>query len=138
MQMVGHKTKGVQYNTWRGKSTESQNGDGCCVLLAFGKYQGKILACKEMIIWSGPIKLGTAQLLPLKSQHTIHSNCKFWFTPAKVGKVGGLAKPERKNNAIYAGGRGSGGRAVKAAGGVLILIKNSVALGKYLGICWIF
>ena len=30
------------------------------------------------------------------------------------------------------------GVAVKAAGGVLILIKNSVALGKYLGICWIF
>ena len=28
--------------------------------------------------------------------------------------------------------------AAKAAGGVLILIKNSVALGKYLGICWIF
>ena len=33
---------------------------------------------------------------------------------------------------------GSEGVAVKAAGGVLILIKNSVALGKYLGICWIF
>lgn len=102
MQMVGHKTKGVQYNTRRGKSTESQNGDGCCILLAFGKYQGKILACKEMIIRSGPIKLGTAQLLPLKSQHTIHSNYKFWLTPAKIGKWGGLAKPERKNFAICA------------------------------------
>ena len=41
--------------------------------------------------------------------------------------------------------RGSGreGVAVKEwqwrrAGGVVILIKNSVALGKYLGICWIF
>ena len=102
MQMVGHKTKGVQYNTRRGKSAESQNGDGCCVLLIFGKYQGKILACKEMIIWSGPIKLGTAQLLPLKSQHTIHSNCKFWLTPAKIGKWGGLAKLERKNFAICA------------------------------------
>lgn len=100
MQMVGHKTKGVQYNTRRGKSTESQNGDGCCVLLIFGKYKGKILACKEMIIWSGPIKLGTAQLLPLKSQHTIHSNYKFLLTPAKVGKWGGLAKPERKIFAI--------------------------------------
>ena len=133
MQMVGHKTKGVQYNTRRGKSTESQNGDGCCVLLIFGKYQGKILACKEMIIRSGPIKLGTAQLLPLKSQHTIHSNYKFWLTPAKVWKAGGLAKLERKNNAIYAEGV-----AAEAAGGVLILIKNSVALGKYLGICWIF
>ena len=37
----------------------------------------------------------------------------------------------------------AGGVAVKEwqwrrAGGVLILIKNSVALGKYLGICWIF
>ena len=32
----------------------------------------------------------------------------------------------------------TGGVAVEAAGGVLILIKNSVALGKYLGICWIF
>ena len=85
-----------------------------------------------MIIWSGPIKLGTAQLLPLKSQHTIHSNYKFWLTPAKVGKAGGLAKLERKNNAIYAGG------VAVEAGGVLILIKNSVALGKYLGICWIF
>ena len=58
-------------------------------------------------------------------------------------KAGGLAKLERKNNAIYAGGRGSEGRAVeewqrRRAGGVLILIKNSVALGKYLGICWIF
>ena len=133
MQMVRHKTKGVQYNTRRGKSTKRQNGDGSCILLAFGKYQGKILACKEMIIRSAPIKLGTAQLLPLKSQHTIHSNYKFLLTPAKVGKWGGLAKPERKNNAIYAGGG-----AVKAAGGVLILIKNSVALGKYLGICWIF
>ena len=57
-----------------------------------------------MIIWSAPIKLGTAQLLPLKSQHTIHSNCKFLLTPAKIGKGGGLAKLERKNNAIYAGG----------------------------------
>lgn len=102
MQMVGHKTKGVQYNTRRGKSTKRQNGDGCCVLLIFGKYQGKILACKEMIIWSGPIKLGTAQLLPLKSQHTIHSNYKFWLTPAKIGKWGGLAKLERKNFAICA------------------------------------
>ena len=102
MQMVGHKTKGVQYNTRRGKSTESQNGDGFCVLLIFGKYQGKILACKEMIIRSAPIKLGTAQLLPLKSQHTIHSNCKFWLTPAKLGKAGGLAKLERKNFAICA------------------------------------
>lgn len=55
-----------------------------------------------MIIWSGPIKLGTAQLLPLKSQHTIHINYKFWLTPAKVGKAGGLAKPERKNFAICA------------------------------------
>ena len=86
-----------------------------------------------MIIWSGPIKLGTAQLLPLKSQHTIHSNCKFLLTPAKVGKECGLAKLERKNNVIYAEGV-----AAEAAGGVLILIKNSVALGKYLGICWIF
>ena len=55
-----------------------------------------------MIIGSGPIKLGTAQLLPLKSQHTIHSNYKFLLTPAKVGKWGGLAKPERKNFAICA------------------------------------
>ena len=55
-----------------------------------------------MIIRSGPIKLGTAQLLPLKSQHTIHSNYKFWLTPAKVGKAGGLAKLERKNFAICA------------------------------------
>lgn len=55
-----------------------------------------------MIIWSGPIKLGTTQLLPLKSQHTIHSNYKFLLTPAKVGKGGGLAKPERKNFAICA------------------------------------
>ena len=30
------------------------------------------------------------------------------------------------------------GVAAEEAGGVLILIKNSVALGKYLGICWIF
>lgn len=64
-----------------------------------------------MIIWSGPIKLGTAQLLPLKSQHTIHSNCKFWLTLAKVGKAGGLAKLERKIFAIDAGGV-----AVEAAG----------------------
>ena len=69
-----------------------------------------------MIIWSGPIKLGTAQFLPLKSQHTIHSNYKFLLTPAKVGKWGGLAKPERKNNAIDAGGRGSEGVAVKEGG----------------------
>ena len=48
-------------------------------------------------------------------------------------KAGGLAKLERKIFAIDAGGV-----AVEAAGGVLILIKNSVALGKYLGICWIF
>ncbi|MBS7384541.1 MAG: hypothetical protein KIG28_00155, partial [Bacteroidales bacterium] len=46
----------------------------------------------------------TAQLLPLKSQHTIHSNYKFWLTPAKVGKAGGLAKPKRKIFAIDAGG----------------------------------
>ena len=57
-----------------------------------------------MIIRSGPIKLGTAQLLPLKSQHTMHSNYKFWLTPAKVGKAGGLAKPKRKIFAIDAGG----------------------------------
>ena len=138
MQMVGHKTKGVQYNTRRGKSTESQNGDGCCVLLIFGKYKGKILACKEMIIWSGPIKLGTAQLLPLKSQHTIHSNYKFLLTPAKVGKWGGLAKPERKIFAIDTEGVAEKEWQRRRAGGVLILIKNSVALGKYLGICWIF
>lgn len=50
-----------------------------------------------------------------------------------AAKAGGLAKLERKNNAIYAGVG-----AVEAAGGVLILIKNSVALGKYLGISWIF
>ncbi len=57
-----------------------------------------------MIIWSGPIKLGTTQLLPLKSQHTIHSNYKFLLTPAKVGKGGGLAKLERKIFAIDAEG----------------------------------
>ena len=75
-----------------------------------------------MIIRSGPIKLGTAQLLPLKSQHTIHSNYKFWLTLAKVGKAGGLAKPERKIFAIDTGGvavkewqwrTGSGGVAVE-------------------------
>ena len=87
-----------------------------------------------MIIWSGPIKLGTAQLLPLKSQHTIHSNCKFWLTPAKLGKACGLAKLERKNNVIYAEGV-----AVKAGG--LAKPERKIllfALGKYLGICWIF
>ena len=72
-----------------------------------------------MIIRSGPIKLGTAQLLPLKSQHTIHSNCKFWLTPAKVGKGGGLAKPERKIFAID-----TGGVAVKAGGLAKLERKN--------------
>ena len=92
-----------------------------------------------MIIWSAPIKLGTAQLLPLKSQHTIHSNCKFWLTPAKLGKAGGLAKPERKIFAIDAEGvavkEWQGRRAGLQSWSVKILL---FALGKYLGICWIF
>ena len=49
-------------------------------------------------------------------------------------KAGGLAKPERKINAIYAGGG-----AVKAGG--LAKLERKIllfALGKYLGICWIF
>ena len=53
-------------------------------------------------------------------------------------KAGGLAKPERKIFAIDAGGVAVKEWQWRRAGGVLILIKNSVALGKYLGICWIF